>query len=120
MNTITATIRTIDRDPARRLITLVLDHNPTRSATLTYRQAAQLGFWLKPGQTIEITGELIDGILHIDTLVLLHDPAPSRRSDLPRHRRLTAFDPIDLKPAHLLILLIIAILVAVIIITTRY
>ena len=25
---------------------------------LTYRQAAQLGFWLKEGQRIEVTGEV--------------------------------------------------------------
>ncbi len=39
-----ATIRIIDRDPTRRLVTLTLDDN-TR-ARLTYRQATQLGFWL--------------------------------------------------------------------------
>jgi hypothetical protein len=57
MPTHTATIRAIDRDPTRRdgmpcrLVTLTLDDGT--QAHLTYHQAAQLGFWLKPGQTIE-------------------------------------------------------------------
>lgn len=67
---------------AIRLITLTLDDG-TR-ARLTYRQAAQLGFWLKPGQRIEITGDLSDNILHITELILDHNPSPSR-SDWPRH-----------------------------------
>lgn len=84
MPTPTATIRAIDRAPIRRLITLVLDHHPTacagsqsNTATLTYRQAAQLGFWLKPGQRIQITGETRDGILYIDTLTRLNTPPSS-------------------------------------------
>mgnify|MGYP001307815857 CR=1 FL=1 len=59
-HTHTATIADLTRDPTRRLVTLTLTADPARAgsqfstATLTYRQAAQLGFWLKPGQHIEL------------------------------------------------------------------
>lgn len=48
----TSITRTIDRDPARHLVTLTLDDG-TR-ARLTYRQAAQLGFWftIKYGESL--------------------------------------------------------------------
>jgi len=48
---------------------------------LTYRQAAQLGFWLKEGQRVEVTGEVRDGILHIATLRRHH-----QRQRAPRAR----------------------------------
>ena len=70
----TATIRAIDRDFTRRLATRTL--NDGVIARLTYRQATQLGFWLKPGQTIELTGDLRDNILHITGLRLISEPFP--------------------------------------------
>ena len=45
----TSIIRTIDCVPAHCLITLTLDDGIT--AHLTYRQAAQLPYWLKPDHT---------------------------------------------------------------------
>ena len=46
--TMRSSIRTIDRDSARRLVTLTLDDGVI--ARLTYKQAAPLPFWLNPAK----------------------------------------------------------------------
>lgn len=76
----TGRVKTVIRDQNRRLVLFVL--HPRIWCQITYRAAAQLGFWIKKGQLLEVIGTQHKGRFHVTEIRLLQNhrrKPPARR-----------------------------------------
>ena len=73
-------VMSVIRDQSNHLVLFVLDNRIWYQ--ITYRDAAQLGFWIKKGQLLEVTGAQQTDRVHVTEVCLLQNcrrKPPGRR-----------------------------------------